>query len=75
MRRRGRPILGAFSGLLLGIFLAVDLHLFQVWSLSKSSEIILPGAGLVLGFLLGLRPLFGAKTSRYSSIHRSTDRL
>ncbi len=54
MKRRGRPILGAICGLLLGVFLALDLHMLHIWTLSKASETVLPAAGLVVGLLLGL---------------------
>ena len=65
MRRRGRPILGAIAGLFLGIFLAVDLQFFRIWSLTKASETILPAAGLVLGLLLGLVAPLGKPKSGY----------
>lgn len=54
MKRRGRPVLGAVCGLLLGVFLALDLHMLHIWTLSKASETVLPVAGLVVGLALGL---------------------
>ena len=59
MRRRGRPVLGAISGLLLGAFVAVDLMMFKVHRLDDLSVFGLPAIGLVLGILLGLLPPFG----------------
>lgn len=61
MRRRGRPILGAISGFLLGAFAALDLHVFGVWALSKSSETILPFAGLFLGAFVGITAPLGKR--------------
>jgi hypothetical protein len=50
---RGRPILGLISGLLLGIFLAVDLLLAGVVPLDSVALYIIPAAGLVGGLALG----------------------
>jgi hypothetical protein len=54
MRRRGRPVLGAISGLILGGFLTIDLQIMNVWKLSTDSEIVLPLLGLAIGLALGL---------------------
>lgn len=54
MRRRGRPVLGAVSGLFLGGFLTIDLQIMNVWNLSTASEIALPLVGLAIGLALGL---------------------
>lgn len=54
MRRRGRPLLGAFSGLFLGLFLDVDLLIFGVVALDSAVLIVLPAVGLVLGIVLPL---------------------
>lgn len=54
MRRRGRPVLGAISGLIFGGFLTVDLQIMNVWKLSIASEIVLPLVGLAIGLALGL---------------------
>lgn len=54
MRRRGRPVLGAISGLILGAFLTIDLQIMNVWKLSTGSEIGLPLVGLAIGLALGL---------------------
>lgn len=51
----GRVILGAVFGVLLGLFLALDLHMLSVWSLSATSEIALMAGGLVLGTALGVK--------------------
>lgn len=54
----GRPALGGIAGLLLGIFLAVDLLLMGSIALDSPWVIIVPILGLVLGALLGwLGPL------------------
>ena len=54
MRRRGRPVLGAISGLIFGGFLTIDLHIMNIWKLSVASEIVLPLVGLAIGLALGL---------------------
>ena len=54
MRRRGRPVLGAISGLIFGGFLTIDLQIMNVWKLSIASEIVLPLVGLAIGLALGL---------------------
>jgi hypothetical protein len=54
MRRRGRPVLGAISGLIFGAFLTIDLQIMNVWKLSTASEIVLPLVGLAIGLALGL---------------------
>jgi hypothetical protein len=72
-RRRGRPILGAISGLLLGAFAAIDLHIMNIWTLSRMSESVLPLAGLLIGLGLGMtgaipnrwRPVEVADTYHY----------
>lgn len=54
MRRRGRPVLGAISGLIFGGFLTIDLQILNVWKLTAASEITLPLVGLAIGLALGL---------------------
>jgi hypothetical protein len=54
VRRRGRPVLGAISGLIFGGFLTIDLQIMNVWKLSIASELALPLVGLALGLVLGL---------------------
>jgi uncharacterized YccA/Bax inhibitor family protein len=61
MRRRGRPVLGAICGLFLGIFVALDLLMFNVRPLDTLSVVVLPLVGLVLGIVIGLAAPFGKK--------------
>ena len=49
-----RPILGAISGLIFGLGLALLLLGLGVLPLESIAVTILPPAGLVLGLLLGL---------------------
>lgn len=53
MRRRGRPVRGFFAGLLLGIFLSLDLALMGAVKLDSAVLSILPVALAVLGLILG----------------------
>ena len=53
MRRRGRPVRGFFAGLLLGIFLSLDLALTGAVKLDSAVLTILPVALAVLGLILG----------------------
>ena len=53
MRRRGRPVRGFFAGLLLGIFLSLDLALMGAVKLDSAVLTILPVALAVLGLILG----------------------
>ncbi len=53
MRRRGRPVRGFFAGLLLGIFLSLDLALMGAVKLESAVLTILPAALAVLGLILG----------------------
>ena len=48
MKSRGRPMLAMFSGFLLGLFLALDLLLFNLIPLGSVVITILPIAGLVI---------------------------
>lgn len=61
MRRRGRPVLGAISGLLFGLFVAVDLQQFGIRPLDTVSFYGLPAIGIVLGIVLALWAPFGRK--------------
>jgi hypothetical protein len=54
MRRRGRPVLGTISGLLMGLFLGVTLLSFGALPLNSSALTVLPVVGLVLGLALAL---------------------
>jgi hypothetical protein len=53
VRRRGRPVRGFFAGLLLGIFLSLDLALMGAVKLDSAVLTILPVALAVLGLILG----------------------
>ena len=53
MRRRGRPVRGFFAGLLLGLFLSLDLALMGAVKLESAVLTILPAALAVLGLILG----------------------
>lgn len=57
--RRGRPLLGAFSGLFLGLFIALDLILFGVLPLESGLIWVFAVAGIVLGVALGVWAPFG----------------
>jgi hypothetical protein len=50
----GRPVLGAISGLLFGLFLTVDLLFLSVFTLSSVMVLLLPVVFLVAGIILGL---------------------
>lgn len=54
MSGRGRPVLGGLSGLLLGLFLGLDLFLFGVVPLDSIAITLLVVVGLVGGIALGL---------------------
>ena len=53
MQRRGRPVRGFFAGLLLGIFLSLDLALMGAVALDSAVLTILPAALAILGLVLG----------------------
>lgn len=64
MSGRGRPILGAICGLLLGLFLGIDLFLFGIVPLDSVVITLLVVLGLVAGIVLGLRaPLNRSRSS------------
>lgn len=71
MRARGRPILGAISGLFLGAFVAVDLQQFGIRPLDNLSVFGLPAVGLVLGLALGLWGPFRRKSARAAAADRA----
>jgi hypothetical protein len=54
MRRRGRPILGAFAGFFFGLFLALDLLMLKVLPSDSIVLLVLPILFLVIGIVLGL---------------------
>lgn len=49
---RGRPVLGAFSGFFLGLFLGLDLLFFGVVQLDSVLLTVLPVLGLIAGIVL-----------------------
>jgi hypothetical protein len=50
--RKGRPVLAAVCGFLLGLFIALDLLVFGVIPLNSIVITLLPLIGLVLGIAL-----------------------
>ena len=56
---RGRPVLGAISGLFFGLFLALLLQQFGIWPLDNTRFFGLPAVGLVLGLLMAWWAPFG----------------
>ena len=61
MKRRGRPVRGAISGLFAGLFLGLDLSIWHMMSIGTVTLIVLPAVGLVLGIVLGLTAPFGRR--------------
>jgi hypothetical protein len=51
---RGRPVLGAVLGLLLGIFLTFDLLMMSVFALDSALVLALPVIMLLVGLALGM---------------------
>ncbi len=51
---RGRPLLGAFFGLLLGVFLTFDLLQMSFMPLDSMLVLAVPAGGLVVGAILGM---------------------
>lgn len=62
-RARGRPVLGAISGLFLGIFVALDLQQFGIRPLDNLSVFGLPLLGLALGLGVSRWAPFGRRPS------------
>lgn len=58
MRKR-RPVLGTISGLVFGVFLALDLVLFGIVPLDSAVLVVVPVVGLLLGILLGVTSPLG----------------
>lgn len=54
MRVKGRPVLGAFSGLFLGLFLAFDLFVLKLIASDSGLFVVLPVVLAVVGIALGL---------------------
>ena len=53
-RAKGRPILGAISGLLFGLFLSILLTVYAAVPLDSVLYFVLVPAGLVVGLFLGI---------------------
>jgi hypothetical protein len=53
-RRGGRPVLGAISGFLFGIFLAFDLLMMGTFRLDSIMVEVIPILGLLLGLAGGI---------------------
>ncbi|MBW2526771.1 MAG: hypothetical protein JRI23_21490 [Deltaproteobacteria bacterium] len=54
MKRRGRPVLGAFSGFFAGLFIGLSLLFYGVIPLESNLLVILPVAGLVLVWAMAM---------------------
>jgi hypothetical protein len=61
VKLRGRPILGAISGLLFGLFGALLLVVEGLLPLNNNMLAIYPVAGLLLGLVIGIWGPFGRK--------------
>jgi hypothetical protein len=57
--RRGRPVLGAFGGLLLGIGVAVLIQQYGLWPLDPLLAYGMPALFLLLGVLFARWAPFG----------------
>lgn len=55
---RGRPVVGAIAGLLLGVFLALDAVLLGLVPTNAAVLTALPVLGLALGIAVGLTAPF-----------------
>ncbi len=64
---KGKPVLGALAGLLLGLFVAVDLQQFGIRPLDNLSVIGFPLVGLIVGLLVAAAAPFGTKASAGST--------
>jgi hypothetical protein len=60
--RRGRPVLGAFGGLLFGIGAAVLIQQFGLWPLDPLLAYGLPAVFLLLGVLFARSAPFGGRS-------------
>ena len=54
MKRRGRPVLGAFSGFFAGLGLGLTLLFYGVIPLDSALLVILPVAGLLLVWAMAM---------------------
>ncbi len=57
---KGKPVLGAVSGLFFGLFLALLLQQFGIRPLDNLSVIVLPVLGIVLGLVMAAVAPFGS---------------
>ena len=60
--RRGRPILGAVMGLLLGVFVALDLLLFGIVAFDSALLYLFPVLGIALGIGLAMWAPLGRRS-------------
>lgn len=60
-RKKGRPVLGAISGIFLGLGLAILAQQYAILPLDTLTLFGLPGGLLVFGLILGLIPRGGGK--------------
>ncbi|HEX9773985.1 MAG TPA: hypothetical protein VGB83_00175 [Actinomycetota bacterium] len=51
---RGHPVRGAIAGLFFGLFLGLELMMFKVLTLGRTSTVFLPLLFMVLGIVIGL---------------------
>ena len=59
---RGRPVLGAFAGFFLFLFLALDLLFFGVIPLKSPIITILPILGIIVGLVVAKFAPLGGRT-------------
>ena len=62
MNAQGKPVLGAFAGLFLGLFVWLDLMVLGVIGLDSVMFWVLPIVGVVLGIGLGMAGPLRRKT-------------
>jgi len=70
MKHRGRPVLGALSGLFLGVFAGLDLVMFKLIGSASVLLLILPVAGLVVGVAGALAAPFGRSSAAANAAAR-----
>lgn len=73
MKFKGRPILGALSGLFFGVWLAILLMALSVRPLDSFSVIGLPIIGLVLGLVVAYTAPFGTRRAKRTATGVSGD--
>lgn len=72
--QRGRPLLGAFAGLFLGLFVALDLILFGILPLESGLIWVFAVIGIVLGVALGVWAPLGRGSKGSGSATEQPDR-